>query len=237
MTGTRAYGLAAVGLVLALTALTVPVATHPMHPAVLAGPDHAWLRLMLGTRAGPLTAAARALNLTWAGPVYGFVFLLAVGGLLARRRYRAAAYVAATVVVATRLGALLKVVIDRPRPPVGDRLFHPGGLAFPSGHSVDAAALVAALAVTAVATRPGRRWTAAIVAAAVVLVAAVMWSRTYAGVHWLTDTVAGALLGVAVACALRWAGDTLIRVVRTLRSRRARLDRPEADVDARRRPS
>lgn len=232
MTGTRAYGLAAVGLLLVLIALTVPVAAHPAHPAVLAGLDHAWLRLMLGTRAGPLTAAARALNLAWAGVVYGVLCLVAVGVLLARRRFRAAAYVAATVVVATRLGALLKVVIDRPRPPIADRLFHPGGLAFPSGHSVDAAALLAALAVTAVATRPGRRWTAAIVTVAAVLVAAAMWSRTYAGVHWLTDTIAGVLLGVAVACALRWAAAVWIRAVRSRRSRRAHHDRPEADVDA-----
>lgn len=233
MTGPRAYGLAAVGLALALAALAVPVAVHPAHPAVLAGLDHAWLRLMLSTRSRPLDAAARALNLTWAGPVYGFLCLVAAGGLLARRRYRAAAYAAATIVVATRLSALLKAVIDRPRPPVAVELFRPPESAFPSGHSVDAAALVAALAVTAVATRPGRRWTAAIVAAAAVLVAAVMWSRTYAGVHWLTDTVAGALLGVAVACALRWAADVWLRAVRS-RRRRAR---PEADVDARGRPS
>lgn len=233
MTGPRAYGLAALALALALTALTVPVAVDPVHPAVLADLDHAWLRLMLGTRSGPLGAVARALNLTWAGPVYVGIIVVAVGGLLARRRFRAAAYVAATVLVATRLGALLKVVIDRPRPPIADRLFHPGGLAFPSGHSVDAAALLAALAVTAVATRPGRRWTAAIVTAAAVLVAAVMWSRTYAGVHWLTDTVAGALLGVAVACAFRWGADVWIRAVRS----RRRRDRPESDVDARGGPS
>jgi len=227
MTGTRAYGLAAVAALLALAALTWPVATNPTHPAVLSGLDHAWLRLMLTTRSGALDAAARAFNLTWAGPAYGFVCLVAAGGLLTRRRYRAAAYVAATVVVATRISPLMKAAIARPRPPSGEQLFHASELAFPSGHSVDAAALVTALAVTAVATRPRRGWTAAIVTAAVLLITTVMWSRTYAGVHWLTDTLAGALLGIAVAFAFRWAAGAWAR------ARRNRDERPEADVSER----
>ena len=33
-------------------------------------------------------------------------------------------------------------------------------------------------------------------------VLAMMWSRTYLHVHWLTDTIAGALLGVAAALAV-----------------------------------
>lgn len=225
MTGTRASGLAAVAAALALAVLTFPVAAHPVHPAVLYGIDHAWLRLMLGTRTGPLNDVARALNLVWAGPAYWFVCLVAIGGLLARRRYRAAAYVTATVTVATLLSHLLKAVTARPRPPAGTQLFHAAEMAFPSGHSVDAAALVTALAVTAVATRPAHRWTAAIVTAAAVLVATVMWSRTYAGVHWLSDTVGGVLLGVAVALALRWAAGAW-----TCRNRAVR---PESDVDAR----
>lgn len=228
MNGTRAYGRAALGALLALAALTVPVAVRPPDPAGLAGPDHAWLRLMLDLRSAPLDSAADALNLTWAGPVFGFVCLVAIGGLAARRRYRAAGYVAVTTVLATGIDSLMKVAIARPRPPVGVRLFHPSEAAFPSGHSVHAAALVTALAVTAVATRPARRWTAAIVAAAVVLVATVVLSRAYAGVHWLSDTVAGVLLGVGVACTLRWAAGQLVRV----RVRVRRRDRPEADVDA-----
>lgn len=227
MTGTRAYGLGALLSALALAVLTLPVAAHPARPAVLSGPDHAWLRVMLDVRAAQLDAVAHALDLTWAGPVYGFVCLVAVAGLVVRRRYRAALYLVLTVVAATRLSSLMKAVIARPRPPVDTQLFHAYEPAFPSGHSVDAAALVTALAVTAVATRPARRWTTLIVTAAVALIATVMWSRTYAGVHWLSDTVAGVLLGVAVALALAWATGVWAAW------RRARHERPEADVDAR----
>lgn len=231
MTATRTYGLAALGTALALAALTLPVAVRPPHPTGLDGPDRAWLRLMLDTRSATFGSVASALDLTWAGPVYGFVCLVAVAGLLVRRRYRAAAYVAVTIVAATRLSVLLKDEVARPRPSAGLQLFHASGTAFPSGHSVDAAALVTALAVTAAATRPARRWTAAIVTVAAVLVATAMWSRTYAGVHWLSDTVAGVLLGVAVALAFRWAAGLWARRYRD------RRDRPEADVDAGGRPS
>lgn len=52
-------------------------------------------------------------------------------------------------------------------------------------------------------------------------------ASTYAAVHWLSDTVAGALLGAATALALWCAAGT---VTRRTRGRDAR-GRPEADVD------
>jgi membrane-associated phospholipid phosphatase len=43
------------------------------------------------------------------------------------------------------------------------------------------------------------RWWVAVAGAAYVVLMAL--SRTYLGAHWITDTVGGALLGAAVACA------------------------------------
>jgi len=45
------------------------------------------------------------------------------------------------------------------------------------------------------------RW----MAVALVLTLAMMWSRTDLSVHWLSDTVAGALLGTGVTLVLYWA--------------------------------
>ncbi|HEY3688464.1 MAG TPA: phosphatase PAP2 family protein [Streptosporangiaceae bacterium] len=214
---------AALAAALAFTLVAIPVARRPTAPAVLAGPDHAWLRLMLAHRSVPLDAAARAFSLVFAGPVYVVICLTAIVVLFAAKRYLAAAYVTAVILVATRVGGVLKIVVGRPRPPVPDRLFPVPEAAFPSGHSVDAAALLVALAVVVTAARPAR-WHIATVAA-VVVTAAVMASRTYAGVHWLSDTVGGALLGAAWAFALWSAAGWWAR-------RRGWPVRPESDVDA-----
>jgi undecaprenyl-diphosphatase len=71
-----------------------------------------------------------------------------------------------------------------------------GGSSFPSGHSATAAACWAAIALVASRRmRLGRRrWAAALAVTIAVLVAA---SRVMLGVHWLTDVIAGAIVGWA----------------------------------------
>lgn len=87
----------------------------------------------------------------------------------------------------------LKWLVMRDRPEV-DHLVGSGGSSFPSGHSAAAAACWAAIAiVVSRRMRPGtRRWAMAVAVAVAVLVAA---SRVLLGVHWLTDVIAGVLVG------------------------------------------
>jgi undecaprenyl-diphosphatase len=121
--------------------------------------------------------------------------LVAVGAVLMWcRRWRALVAFALVESVAPALSSLLKAAVDRPRPP-GARL-HSAGASFPSGHTVYAAATCIALVVLFVRIGPWRRtgWVAA-----AVVTATMAWSRTYLQVHWLSDTVAGATLGAAVA--------------------------------------
>ena len=66
--------------------------------------------------------------------------------------------------------------------------------AFPSGHTLASFGAATALTLT------HRRWGAA----ALVLAAAIGFSRLYLFVHYPTDVVAGALLGVALAFAARY---------------------------------
>ena len=65
---------------------------------------------------------------------------------------------------------------------------------FPSGHTLASVGAATAL------TLYHRRWGAA----ALVLAAAIGFSRLYLFVHYPTDVVAGALLGVVLAFAARW---------------------------------
>jgi undecaprenyl-diphosphatase len=170
--------------------------------------DDAWYDLMVAVRWGPLTALGEALNFLGSGwvlwPVRGAVALW----LGVRNRWAAlAAWVIATVGADLAIG-LLKGAYDRPRPP--DSLVLTTGFSFPSGHAMATAVTVVALVIVLLPPGPDRRiWEirAGIAAFAMAL------SRTYLGAHWLSDVVAGALLGAATAVAVA-------TVVSSLRGRR-----------------
>jgi membrane-associated phospholipid phosphatase len=87
----------------------------------------------------------------------------------------------------------LKWLVDRERPPV-IHLAGSAGSSFPSGHSAAAAATWFALALV-VARHWSRRWRAAAAGVAALITVTVAASRALLGVHWLTDVVAGVIVG------------------------------------------
>lgn len=88
---------------------------------------------------------------------------------------------------------LVKVVVGRERPDV-PHLVETSSYSFPSGHSATAAAATCAFAL--ILTRTGSRRARATAAAVAALVTgAVAASRALLGVHWLTDVVAGVVMG------------------------------------------
>ena len=114
--------------------------------------------------------------------------------------------VGAAILLAEGVSGALKPAIERDRPPVSSPdpeplLETPTTFSFPSGHATVsfACATVLALAV------PRLRWP---LFALAVLIA---WSRVYVGVHYPGDVLAGAVLGVAIAIALRMLAGALRR--------------------------
>jgi undecaprenyl-diphosphatase len=118
----------------------------------------------------------------------------AVGALWWRGRRRPAGYLLAARIAVIVVGGGLKLLIDRHRPVLDHPLAYAAGKSFPSGHALGTAALWMAVAVLAARLRLSVRIGLGVVVP--VLVAA---TRVLLGVHYLSDVVAGLLLGWALA--------------------------------------
>jgi membrane-associated phospholipid phosphatase len=146
---------------------------------------------------------------TWAGNavVLGAVTLVGAGLLYRAGRTRDAYVVLGGALGIELLNAILKLLFHRPRPELA--YVHLDTYSFPSGHAAGSAAIYGTLLYL---VARGRRPTIAVVcsAAYVVLVVTICFSRLYLEVHYLSDVLAGASLGLAWA-----AGCVLLRELNT----------------------
>ncbi len=116
--------------------------------------------------------------------------------------WTSALWVVTTMTVGGLLGALLKVLVGRHRPELLDPVARASGLAFPSGHALNATLAAGVLLLVFLPfTRDRRplRWVLWIVAVLVAVVTGL--SRVALGLHWISDVVGGWLLGLAVLAA------------------------------------
>ena len=139
------------------------------------------------------------IGLSWIGSE-GLVWLvLALVAALVWRQPALFFFVASADLVAGLSAFGLRQAIDRPRPSTTFAEPHPLVRApedpsFPSGHSSTSFACAVVLA----------RALPQFAVPLLVLAAAIAASRVYVGVHYPLDVLGGAVLGVALATALRW---------------------------------
>lgn len=179
------------------------------------GIDDWFLPTIMSRRADGFTDVAKAFNLLGIAAVTLPVRLVVAAYLARRRRWwHLSAFVLAIVASEALIGPL-KVLFERPRPPVSFALVGTTGASFPSGHAVAASVTVVAI-VLALFPAGRSRWAWGIAAALFSLLMAV--SRAYLAAHWLSDAAAGTLLGITVALA---SGVVVQRVRDGRESRRA----------------
>jgi undecaprenyl-diphosphatase len=121
----------------------------------------------------------------------------------------------------------VKTLSNRRRPPNALAVQHFHGLAFPSGHATQAAAVWGMLAALIAAGSPSWRRTVAVWTAAIVIAGLVGVTRVYLGAHWLTDVLAGWAFGVLWLTALLAAARAFDHV-----GQRRALPRPSLPVRA-----
>src|SRR4029077_16670549 len=120
---------------------------------------------------------------------------LAIAGFLAFRRrwWHFAAFVSAGGVPEIFIGTM-KGLYARGRPP--GSLVATSGFSFPSGHAVAASVTAVAAVIALFPEGPGRyAWGAGAVAFSGLMAL----SRAYLAAHWLSDAIAGVLLGTSCA--------------------------------------
>ncbi len=144
--------------------------------------------------------SALALDITTIGdPLTLTAFVvLAVGWLLFHRRTRIAVWLASVTLVASVVESLLKVTVGRTRPDFDSVFLDPTSRSFPSGHAFNTTVVLGAVTVAVVTSATSRRaGVVPLAATAAALVAfAVGASRPVLGVHFVSDVIAGWVLGV-----------------------------------------
>ncbi|WP_290887433.1 bifunctional DedA family/phosphatase PAP2 family protein [Arenimonas sp.] len=155
-------------------------------------------QLMFGLR-NPLADVAMAFLATIGDAVVLTPAVLAVfGWLLWRRRHVAAWHWLAAPAFAVVLTWFLGYLLDMPKPPASTAVL---GFSFPSASVTMATVVYGFFAVLIARELPGRRraWPYVVAALAVSLLG---FSRLYLGAHWLSDVLAGILLGLLWIAAL-----------------------------------
>jgi len=150
---------------------------------------------------GGFVTAMETLSTIGSTRVYLVLFAVVVVWLLTRRRPRLAAFVAVTTLGSWGLNNLVKLAVDRARPVLPEPVAQAPGLSFPSGHAQAAMVGYAVLALVFLPLLHGA-WRALAIAGAVTMVAAIGFSRVALGVHYVSDVVAGYVLGAAWTVAM-----------------------------------
>ncbi|MBO5711734.1 MAG: phosphatase PAP2 family protein [Acholeplasmatales bacterium] len=140
---------------------------------------------------------------------FGVIFIVLILTKMDHRFF----YIGFTMAAQWVSNIVLKLLIDRPRPIEELRWSEHSSTSFPSGHSETAGALFTCIIFLLFKSKLPK-W-AKIVGYVIspILILTVMATRIVLGVHYLTDTIAGASFGVAIAVACMYLYELMEDVI------------------------
>jgi membrane-associated phospholipid phosphatase len=121
--------------------------------------------------------------------------------LLWRRLWRLAIFVVVTGIGSSLLNTAVKAAVNRPRPLVDHPLVHLPGASFPSGHAQSAVTGYGILLLVFLPVMTPR-WRRVAIGVAAFMVVAIGFSRVALAAHFVSDVVAGMVLGAAWTAAM-----------------------------------
>lgn len=152
--------------------------------------DQAWYEFMRSQRADTWLTVNLVLN--WLGYIGIVIYQILILLLLLRHQKWGALFTVVSAISVVILTQTTKYLLERERPQ--DQIIDAGTPSFPSGHTT---ATVAAVVATGFIV--GRLWVWFVGVCIFILM---MLSRTYLGVHWLSDTIGGWLIGAGMVTLL-----------------------------------
>ena len=124
--------------------------------------------------------------------------VIAIVGVVAwrrRRSWRGLAFLAVAWAGSQVLWRSVKALAHRARPPAELRIGHFAGWAFPSGHATQSVVVWGGIAIVLGSLTTSWRRRVTLATAALAIAITVGLTRLYLGAHWLTDVLAGWLIG------------------------------------------
>lgn len=154
-----------------------------------------------------LISPLRATSYIFHAWVFRLVVTALVGWLLYQGARRLAVWAITTLVAAGLLDVLLKLLIARPRPALPSAIAHAPGGSFPSGHALTAVVGTATIVLIVLPVLRGL-WRGVAWALAVLISVLSGVCRVLLGVHFVSDVVAGWILGAAIVLGTTAAFET-----------------------------
>lgn len=201
-------------LAMGATCLLYSIAEDVTHRGPIAGIDEQIAQWFYSRAAVPLTRVVLVITDIHSTP--GLLLLSALFAifLIRKKEWYWLPTLALAVPGGMLLNAALKQLFQRARPSFDEPLLTLTTYSFPSGHAAGSTVFYGLLAVYLVCAIKPARWRWMIVLSALGLVALVALSRLYLGVHYLSDVLAGIVVGIA------WLALSLAAVA-ALRGRRS----------------
>ena len=183
---------------------TADAGPGPLRPALAVDHDAAETLNRLVSGNGALVTVLEAISSIGGRPIMMWLITVAVVGLFIRRQPRLAIFLIVAGVGALMLDPSVKTLVGRLRPVVDVPIANAPGNSFPSGHALGSFVAYGALLLVFLPAVPPRwrRFAVGLTAAIVLLIGL---TRIALGVHFLSDVIAGWLLGAV------WLGATATR--------------------------